>query len=195
MGNYSSASANIATQQEGINHKLQEYINIKNAVRILEVYDNWEGYLKLYTEVESNFDVGDLVYITYTSGSTPANVFNLENPSTPYAMWSNGYTVLYVNKSKNEIVINRDYNEVTSGYLLKSQYISKVAVRGGTFNGGVIDGLVFYQANINAGVSFTQGIFMNCNITGIHFPDKYKYIKTLYTTESYSSSNQQNNVS
>lgn len=195
MGTYSSTSTNIAIQQEEINKKLNNYINIKNAVRILETFSNWNGYLKLYTEVESNFDVGDLIYITYTSGSTPANVFNLENPAIPYAKWSNGYTVLYVNKSKNEIVINRDFNDVTTGYLLKTQYISKVAVRGGTLNAGVIDGLLFYQTDIEGGVQFSQGIFMECNISDIYFPDKYKYVKTLFTTESYSSTQQQNNIS
>lgn len=195
MANYSSASEILSTQQGEINKKLNEYINIKNAVRILELYSNWNGYIKLQTEVESNFDVGDIVYITYTSGVTPVNVFNLENPSIPYSTWSNGYTILYVNKLKNEIVINRNYNDITSGYLLKNQYISKVSVRGGTFTGGVIDGLIFYQSDIEYGVTFSQGVFMECNISNIHFPDKYKLIKTLYATESYVTPGNENNVS
>jgi hypothetical protein len=46
--------------------KNNKYINVRNAVKILEKYSNWNGFIRLYTEVGSNFVVGDTVYITYT---------------------------------------------------------------------------------------------------------------------------------
>lgn len=187
MATYSSVSSNISSQQTKIDSKINQYINIKNAVKLLNNYSNWQGYTKLYTEIESNFEVDDIVYITYTSGSTPSNVFNLENPDTPYSEWGMGYKVIAVNKSKNEIVINRDYNDITSGKLLSNQYLSRVSVRGGTFTKGIIDGLVFYNADIYSGVSFTQGVFKYCNISNITFDDKYTNVKVLYTTNTFSS--------
>jgi uncharacterized protein YjbI with pentapeptide repeats len=187
MASYSSVSSNITTNQTNISNKKNDYINIKNAVKILTDYSNWNGYIKLYTEVESNFEVGDIVYITYTSGTTATNTFNLENPATPYADWYMGYEVLYVNNSKNELVINRDYNDITAGYILDQQYLSRVSVRGGSFYNGVIDGLVFYKTDIFSGVSFTQGIFKSCHISDVYFDDKYKTVKTLYTTNKFSS--------
>lgn len=187
MATYSSVSANISSQQTKTANSINKYINIKNAVKILSNYSNWNGYIKLYTEVQSNFDVGDIVYITYTSPIGAVTNFNLENPDTPYSEWFNGYTVLYTNKEKNEIVINREYNDITTGKVLLDQYLSRVSIRSGTFTGGVIDGLVFYNADIYSGVSFTQGVFKYCNISNITFNDKWTNVKVLYTTNTYTS--------
>jgi len=187
MATYSSVHSNISSNIAKIDNKIDNYINIKNAVKLLDNYSNWEGYIKLYTEVQSNFDVDDIVYITYTDYPISVGVFNLENPDTPYSEWSMGYKVLAVNKLKNEVVINREYNDIKSGALLSDQFLSKVSVRGGTFTGGVIDGLVFYNSDIYSGATFTQGIFKWCNISDITFDDKYIDTKVLYTTNTFSS--------
>lgn len=186
MANNSSVSSNLSIQQQNINNKLTRYINIKNAVKILENFSNWNGYIKLYTEVESNFEIDDIVYIIFTNPFSTFT-FNLENPNTPYEKWSNGYKVLYVNKSRNEVVINRDYNDITSGLYLKNQYLSKVKIRGGTFKNGTIDGLTFFNSNIGSGATFTQGIFYNCEINNINLLDKYDDVKVLYSTDNYNS--------
>lgn len=150
----SSLSGNMDLIQSQINQKSNEYINIKNAVKILEVYSNWNGYIKLYTEFENNFNAGDTVYITHTEPTIDSETFNLENPSNfdtpfePFVDYYLGYKILYVNKSKNEIVIDRYYNDIPSGLLLKDQSISKISCRSGYFYGGVSDGVVFYNCNI-----------------------------------------------
>ena len=187
MASYSSVSSNISSNQVKIDNKIIKYINIKNAVKLLDNYSNYQGYIKLYTEVTSNFEVDDIVYISYISGATDSTIFNLSNPDTPYTEWGMGYKVINVNKSKNEIVINREYNDITSDKLLSNQFLSRVSVRSGTFRKGVIDGLVFYNANIFSGVTFTQGVFKYSTISDITFDDKYSDVKTLYTTNSFSS--------
>ena len=151
----SSLTGNMNLIQSQINQKSNDYINIKNAVKILDVYDNWNGYIKLYTEFENNFNVNDTVYITYTEPDAPdSETFNIQNPSDfnipfePFIDYYLGYKVLYVNKFKNEIVINRYYNDIPTGSLLKNQSISKVSCRGGYFYGGISDGVVFYNSNI-----------------------------------------------
>lgn len=153
----SSVSGNMNLIQYQIDKKTNDYINIKNAVKILEQYSNWNGYIKIYTEVENNFNSGDTVYITYTDPNPlETNVFNLENPSNfddPFdpSVNSNfyiGYKVLYTNKYKNEIVINRYYNEIGNGKVLKNQYLSKISCRGGNFYNDIADGVVFYDCNI-----------------------------------------------
>jgi len=188
MATYSSVISNIFSNQTKIDSKISEYINIKNAVKLLDNYSNWNGYIKLYTEITSNFEIDDIVYISYTEPlPLPAGVFNLANSSTPYAEWSMGYKVININKSKNEVVINREYNDVKPGALLSNQFISRVSVRSGTFTRGVIDGLVFYNANIFSGVTFTQGVFKYCNISDIIFDDKYSDVKVLYSTNTFTS--------
>ncbi len=126
-------------------------------LEFLEQYSNWNGYIKIYTEVENNFNSGDTVYITYTNTNPlEPNVFNLENPSdfdTPFRDDVNsnfyvGYKVLYTNKYKNEIVINRYYNDIGDGKILKNQYLSKISYRGGNYYNDIADGVVFYDCNI-----------------------------------------------
>ena len=159
----SSLSGNFDLIQAQINQKTNEYINIKNAVNILETYSNWNGYIRLYTEVENNFDVNDIIYITYTESTVnSAATFSLDNNynNLTHLYYSNplvddirefsfGYKILYVNRYKNEIVINRHYNDITPGYNLKNQRLSKVSCRGGDFFNEISDGAVFYNCNIH----------------------------------------------
>ena len=160
----SSVSGNMDLIQSQLKQKANNYINIRNAVKILEDYSNWNGYIKLYTEVESNFEVGDTVYITNTAKITGEtytysieNPYNFNSPFTDYSLskYYLGYKVLYVNKYKNEIVINRYYNDIPSGYKLKYQYISKFTCKGGVFYNDISDGAIFfgkdYQCNIMNG--------------------------------------------
>ena len=142
--NTTSVSENINLIKSQINLKTNDYINIKNAVRILESYDNWRGYIKLYTEVDSSFRIGDIVYVTYTepiTGSTETKIFNLENPSIPFANYYLGYKILYVNYLTNEVVIDRYYNDIPPDSILKNQYLSKISCRGGNFYNNVADGV------------------------------------------------------
>jgi len=141
----------------------KDYINIKNATRILENYSNWNGYIKLYTEIQSNFVVDDIVYITYTSDITGATIFNIENPSVPDEAGNRfylGYKVLYVNQYKNEVVINRYYDDIKPvGSTLNYQYISKISCRGGYLYQDVSDGVLFNNCNIiNPGFATIEGI-------------------------------------
>ena len=143
----SSVSGNIPTIKSQIKSLSNDFINIKNAVKILEKCSNSNGYIKLSTEVESNFLVGDTVYVTYTEPTIPAGVFNLENPTIPFVDFYLGYKILSVNNTRNEIVINRNYND-TSGLTLKNQFLSKISCRGGNYYDNVADGVVFYNCNI-----------------------------------------------
>lgn len=163
-----SVSGNMDLIQSQINQLNNTYINVRNAVKILDKYENWKGYLKLFTEIESNFTVGDTVYITYTEPTIDSGVtFNAENPNTPFADFFVGYKVLYTNIYKNEVVINRYYNDVTPGLNLDNQYLSKVSCRGGDFYGDVADGVVFYDCNIfNGNFADLSGVVSGSTISG-----------------------------
>ena len=179
----SSISSNMDLIQSQISEKTNEYINVKNAVKILEKYSNWNGYIKLYTEVESNFNTGDTIYITYTEPTIDTTrVFNLDNSynnfthsyyDNPFddniSKFAFGYKILYVNKYKNELVINRYYNDITPGFVLSNQCLSKVSIFNGTLFNDVADGVVFFggqnlSCNIFSGeFSIIQGIV--CGVT------------------------------
>jgi len=163
----SSVSGNLGLIESQTNLKNNDYINIRNAVKILEKYSNWNGYTKLYTEVQSNFHLGDIVYITYTEPTIDSETFNLENPSVPFADFYLGYKVLHANPYKNMVVIDRYFNDITSGKKLKNQYLSKISCRGGDYYDDVADGVVFYDCNIfNNTFAPLTGIVSGSTIAG-----------------------------
>ena len=163
----SSVSGNIGVIKTQTTLKTNEYINTKNAVKILEKYANSNGYIKLYTEVSGNFQTGDTVYITYTEPTVPAGVFNLENPSIPFADYYLGYKVLNTNNYRNEITINRYYTDITSGYTLSNQYLSKISCRGGDFYNEITDGAVFYDCSIyDMDFGTVSGVVSGSTISG-----------------------------
>lgn len=163
----SSVSGNIGLIKQQIDQKTSDYINTKNAVKILEKCSNSNGYIKLYTEIESNFSNGETVYITYTEPlPLPPGVFNLENPSTPFADYYLGYKILSVNNYRNEIVIDRYYND-TSGLTLKNQYMSKISCRGGNYFEDITDGVVFYNCDIyDMDFGVVAGVVSGSTISG-----------------------------
>jgi hypothetical protein len=161
----SSLSGNIKLIKSQTINKNVDYINVKNAVKILENYSNWNGYIKLYTEVQSNFEVDDTVYITYLSNIEPSIenlIYNLSNPLEPDEGGNRfylGYKILYVNSFKNEIVINRYFNDIGAGKILSNQYLSRVSCMGGNLFDDISDGVVFYNCNIlNGGFGRISGV-------------------------------------
>jgi hypothetical protein len=165
--NSSSVSKNIDLIKAQTRNKLSTYINIKNAVKILEKYANENGYIKLYTEVESNFVIGDIVYITYTEPTITSDIFSLENPAIPFEPYYLGYKIIKLNNYRNEIVIDRDYNDIGDGKKLSNQYISKISARGGDYFDDVSDGVVFYDCNVfEMEFGTIQGIVSGSIISG-----------------------------
>lgn len=174
----SSISGNMPLIQSQIKEKTNDYINVKNAVNILQKYSNWNGYIKIYTEVENNFNVGDIVYITYTEPTIdPNTVFSLDNNynNTTYQYYDDpfdenikefsfGYKILFVNKYNNELVINRYYNDIPAGRKLSNQSLSKISLRRGTFFQDIMDGVVLYGTEkllcnvFNGTFSIVEGI-------------------------------------
>jgi len=160
----SSLSGNMRLIKSQIDNKNVDYINVKNAVKLLENYSNWNGYIKLYTEVESNFEIDDIIYITYLSGSTEnsGTTYNLSNPLEPDEGGNRfylGYKILYVNNYKNEIVINRHFNDIGFNKKISNQYLSKVSCINGNLYDNISDGVVFYNCNIlNSGFGTITGV-------------------------------------
>lgn len=145
-----SLSGNMDLIKSQVNNKLNDYINIKNATKILEVYSNYNGYIKLYTEIQSNFNINDIVYITYygLEENKENDTFSLQNPITPDDLNKNfylGYKVLYVNEYKNEVVINKYYNDIPKNYRLRNQYLSKVVCRNTMVYNDELDGVVMFD--------------------------------------------------
>jgi len=161
-----------------------------NAVKILPKIDSYNGYIQLYTELDSHIEVGDYVFITYSGNTIDLNLetdvildnylYVLYGEDFLYNSISQGYEVLYVDKYKNLIVINRNIYTIPSNTNLYNHYISSVVCNNITISNGTIDGTILKNAVIGSGTTeinnnllLTQGVLLNGNLYNCDINDKY----------------------
>ena len=115
-------------------------ISTANSVKLLKTFSMYNEYIMLYTEIDSHIEKGDRVYITVVGdvGDLSQDSIILDNLyssniDTLYNDTLQGYNVLFVDKTKNAIVINKKVSDITStddisGYTIENQYISKISI-------------------------------------------------------------------
>jgi len=151
-----------------------------NAVKLLSKVDNFNGYIRVYTELNSNFKKDDVVYISSKfnvkhTGSTLDNfIENNLDDDYPYVDYASGYKVLKV--KNNEIIIDRLYqfdNELT----LQDHYISKISFNIGNFNKGKLNSILFKQVEMHpvsiTDITFNQAIILSGTVMDTLILDKY----------------------
>jgi len=111
------------TQQEILN--VDNNINYRtssNAVKLLPVIENNNGKVKLYTEVNSNFKVGDKVYIMYDQSSANTRIYlkGIQNSSNKIFTFFNSipYGATYYLYKKEDLEV--DFVLVT-GYTISDE--------------------------------------------------------------------------
>ena len=100
-----------------------------NAVKLLSKVDNFNGYIRVYTELNSNFKANDTVYISSrfnikSTGFTLDNFIENNLDDYPYVDYATGYKIIRV--KNNEIILNRPYRFGTAP-TLENHYISKIS--------------------------------------------------------------------
>lgn len=178
-----------------------------NAVKLLQKVDNFGGYIKLYSELDSHFEVNDIIYISYKGDSSyyfsnnGSDQFTLDNEilakfsdNYPYYEFKNGYLVLDVNQNENSFVINKIISDIPINSLLNNHYASKVKCNDITIYNGSLDGVLIYNANISSAtydsVDLIQSVVFGGDIKNTTIKNKYKenYISLFCTY------NQTNNI-
>jgi hypothetical protein len=162
--------------------------NISNAVKILPKIDNKDSYIKLYTNVNSNFIVGDKVYIlSYNSGDTNADLDNYVyyvsrsgtgNSDISCEQYLQGYLVKEIDVNNNSIVINRLYSTLPfiTGITSDNFFISKTLMINSDITGGELNGVVLKNTTITntlGAVKWIQGIVLGGTINNLILTDKY----------------------
>ena len=167
-----------------------------NAVKLLPKIDSYNGYIQLYTELDSHIEEGDYVFITYSGVTTDINISSdavLDNDiytnysdDFVYNSYAQGYKVIYVDKNINTFAINRLLISLSPKSKIYGHYVSKVVAKNinmtntSTIN---IDGSLFKYANINGtNINIEQAIVLGgdilneditSNIENITIDDKY----------------------
>jgi len=149
----------------------------KNAVKILPVIENSENKVVIYTEFESNFVIGDKLYIMcINTGSTEYSQLD-SLAKSGYTNNIIGYELL--GKTDNQLKIDIDYSGLTITGLTTDCYIGRIYVKSGVLMRGIINGSMLYDVNLNrpnrTSITWKQGIIVTATtgITNINFQSKY----------------------
>jgi hypothetical protein len=167
-----------------------------NATKLLPIIKSLNGYIQLFTELDSHIEVGDFVYITYSGltsdiqyGFDIDNYYFMNNDTIDddynviYDEFAQGYEVIYVNKEENSFTINRylytlknnqnlPYETLLSGYYVSSIMANNISIYGGT-----IDSIVLKTADIRPLISeidMVQCVMFKGEIYDVVLDDKYE---------------------
>jgi hypothetical protein len=171
--------------------------NKSNAVKILPKIENKDSYIKIYTNVNNYYEVGDKVYIcSYdvndvnsdldnylyylkNSGETVQGIYYLNIDGEIYLQ---GYDILEID-SNNGIVLNRKITSISDQNNLTPDnfFISKTYIMNGLINPTTttisVNGAIFKSVNLSGetkgDINWVQGIILGGNITNMKITDKY----------------------
>jgi hypothetical protein len=187
----------------------ENYRSSANAVELMPQIQEQNGKIKLTTKVNSNLVIGDIVYLSALSGSSSGytdfsyildNVIEVSGCTDWwYHPYAKGYKVIDLQNKKNEIVINRDFDEKLRDKSIYNHYLTKITVEEQYFKKGMIDCVVFKNVTLNEQISATtitndidihQAIILSGVTKCIEFKDKYdQFYKTINTKEKDVTSN------
>ncbi len=180
-----------------------EYTLSANAVELLPIIKEENGYIKLTTKVNSNFTVGDIAYICALSGGSVQysdTTYVLDNMLEVsgctewfYHPYISGYEVLSINNKKNEIIIDRIFDEKLRNKKIYNHFITKIAIEDIQIKSADIDCAVFKNfetTGTTIDIDLIQGIILtgtssyNSRIHDMEIMDKYDYFyKTMNTKD------------
>jgi len=167
-----------------------------NAVKLLPKIDIFNlssnDYIMLYTEIDSHIEIGDNIFITLdgeiedmTGDQITLDNYQISKSSDSlYSVETQGYTVIYVDKNKNVIVIDKlitdilEKNENINEKILGEHYISKVSCNNINFSKGEIDSTLIKDVNMNVdeienNIIWIQSVILGGKIFETDIKDKY----------------------
>jgi hypothetical protein len=185
-------------QQDKINvFNDTSYTKSSNAVKLLPAISNNNNKIKLYTEINANFVVGDRIFIMFDENipNTQSDAIILDNylefsgcTDYIYLKQMQGYKVIEINDSNNEITIDRYFDSRIVNKRIYNHYISKIYARNLIITGGELDGIAIKNSILNntgdtsIDIKLTQSIILSGNSYYVNL--KNKYDKNYITTNS-----------
>jgi len=169
-----------------------------NSVKILSTLNNYNGYIQLYTELDSHIEEGDVVFLTYSrSLNKPIEsdivldnfLYTIDNGL--YSEFSDGYLVIYVNKNNNTFVINRKIETVKLNKSILHHYVSKITINDANITNGSIDSSFFRYLELSgATTKWIQGVIYSGETNDLminkKYDDNYLSLKQKIINNNYS---------
>jgi len=176
-----------------------------NAVKILPKIDSYNGFIQLYTEIDSHIEEGDNVFLTFTGDIVDS--LNLDNSiyidqeiDSYYSKYATGYNIIHVNKNINSFVIERKIFDIPQGIKPYDYYVSKISAQKLHISHMSIDSAIITTSDsIIDSCEWKQGVVFDADIINTTLINKYEsnYISLnlIYneTTDTYTKINTLNN--
>jgi len=172
--NTSDLSATVASENfYNINSYLE--LGTRNSVPLINRFSEEDGYLVLFTDLDSHIEKNDIVYITRNSGNSELDNFEdyKFEDNYPFTNFSQGYKVINVDKNTNKIIINKIFRDTISNLDLNGHYISVVKGEKGSISNCSINGTLWKKSSTQNN-EISQAIFLESNDSGNTFNSKYK---------------------
>lgn len=146
----------------------------RNSVPLINRFSEENGYLVLFTDLDSHIEKDDIIYITRNSGNSELDNFEdyKLNDNYPFTPFSQGYKVIDVDKNTNKIIINKIFRDTITNLDLNGHYISVVKGEKGSIANCYINGSIWKETS-SQNNNIVQSIFLNSNDTGNTFESKY----------------------
>jgi hypothetical protein len=160
----------------------------QNAVKLLSPITNNNGKIKVYTKINSNFNVGDRIFFMYdpNAGDVGTDSVIIDNylefsgcTNFKYLEQMQGYDIIEIDESNNEITIDRYYDTRFENKKLYNHYISKIYIRNIVINGGEIDGACILNGSFNTtsdvllDINLIQAVVLSGTSYYMRYKDKY----------------------
>ena len=153
-----------------------------NAVKLLPKIDSYNGYIQLYTELDSHIEIGSNIFITYSGDTTDLNIgtdvildnyiYMVYSNDFIYDSFAQGYTVIYIDKNINSFVINRGIQTIPPNGKLFGHYVSSVVCNNVIMTGGVVDSTLI-KHGILSGNTINQCVMLGGDLENVTINDKY----------------------
>lgn len=167
---------NFETQNEEPEIEPNSYLEEgpRNSSLLINRIENDDGYLSIFTDIDTHVEKDDIVYITKVSGNSNLDNFNdfKYDNEFPFTKFNKGYKVLNVEKEKNKITINKIFRDRISNIDLSNHYVSLIKGEEGIINNSNLNSVMWKKLNIKNS-NILQGIFLNINSSGVTFESKY----------------------
>lgn len=148
----------------------------RNSSLLINNYEDENGYLAIFTELDTHLMKGDRVFISSLSSVTTLDNYltYFEKDNYPFTRYNMGYEVLNIDLEQNKVVLDILIVELEDSFNLIGSYLTKIRGEKVNVSNSEIDS-VFFKEGIFKNNQYKQSIIIEGQVTGGTYLSKYNF--------------------